>query len=138
MSIEIEKVYFAASFSRQAELQVYADDLEAYGIEVTSQWIREPASAEQLKVDANIGVEGDTDTQIGYAETDLLDIHAADTLIAFTHESGKGPARGSRHVEFGYALAKGKQTIVIGPVENIFYNLATKRYDNFGDLLETL
>ncbi len=36
---------------------------------------------------------------------------------------GSGYSRGGRHVEAGYALAKGKYLVLVGPRENVFYSL---------------
>lgn len=58
-----------------------------------------------------------------FATEDLEDIDAADVLVCFTEPPRTGPARGGRHVEMGYALAKGKPIICVGHRENVFYCL---------------
>ena len=54
---------------------------------------------------------------------DLEDIDAADMMVFFSEDPLVGTPRGGRHVEFGYALAKGKRIVVIGGPENIFHYL---------------
>ncbi len=55
---------------------------------------------------------------------DIQDVEAADIVVSFT-ETGDVPgrSRGGRHVEFGYALAKGKRLIVVGTRENVFHHV---------------
>lgn len=99
-------------------MQKHAADLETLGIEITSHWMRpdyrwngvpdESMSAEDLA---------------GCAAEDFADIDAADMFVCFTEKPDVGHTSGGRHVEFGYALARGKRVILIGPVENIFYHL---------------
>ena len=57
------------------------------------------------------------------AVIDLEDVDRADSLLFFAEDPLIGTPRGGRHVEFGYALAKGKRCIVIGGEENIFHYL---------------
>jgi nucleoside 2-deoxyribosyltransferase len=112
------KVYLAARFSRLPELNRYRAELEAAGITVTSRWLL--GGHEWV---------GTPDEQIPrerlarFAAEDLEDIDAADVLLCFTESPRSGPARGGRHVEFGYALAKRKPVIVVGHIENVFYAL---------------
>jgi nucleoside 2-deoxyribosyltransferase len=53
------------------------------------------------------------------AERDLNDVDAADVLIIYTASDSSITA--GRHVELGYALARNKIIILIGPAENIFH-----------------
>ena len=112
------KVYLASRFSRLSELNTHADELEAMGITVTSRWLR--GGHEWV---------GSADEEIPlarlhrFAAEDLEDIDAADILVCFTESPRTGPSRGGRHVEFGYALAKGKPIICVEHRENVFYCL---------------
>jgi hypothetical protein len=119
---DIRKVYLASRYSRHDEMQGVRDVLAAvHGIEVTSRWI-----------DCHTDVTGDftasftqeflhTNPQdcAPLGQHDIDDLLAADTVISFTGSGGKG----GRHVEFGYALALGKRSIVVGPRENVFHTL---------------
>lgn len=124
---EIRKVYLAARYSRHDEMQGVRDVLAVLrGIEVTSRWI-----------DCHTDVVGDFTASFtaeflnAYPEKcaplgqhDVDDLMAADTVISFTGGGGKG----GRHVEFGVAVALGKQLIVVGPRENVFHTLAAVQW----------
>lgn len=121
------RIYLAARFGRRIELCGYAAELERVGITVTSRWIR-----------GNHEAEGDDlrDRRAlarRYATEDLADIDAADAVISFTEEPDvEGRARGGRHVEFGYAYARGKRLATVGPVENVFHALlGVMRFPNW-------
>jgi len=101
------KVYLAALFSRRAEMEQHADLIKDYGHEVTARWVYG-------------GEEGLTREQI--ALLDLEDVDRADIVLSFTHPNGTATKGGGRHVEFGYALAKGKQVVLIGDRENVFHD----------------
>jgi len=127
------KVYLAARYSLKEQLKVYAAELQAEGIEVTSRWLDEKYSP-----NTQMG-EVPYSELVMFARTDLQDVEDADVLVFFTEDPENQPRRGGRHVEFGYALALGKQILVVGPVENIFHNLPEiPHYDNFEQVKNTL
>jgi nucleoside 2-deoxyribosyltransferase len=105
-------LYFAGRYGRREELKRYAGELRAMGITVTSRWL------DGAHEDDN----GTPEEAERFAIEDLKDLDVADVLVAFTESPGAVPnrARGGRHVEFGYALAKGKQVCVVGHRENVF------------------
>ncbi len=111
------KIYLAARFSRREQLREFADELRLMGHIVTSRWLDtdfvnrpDRNSAAPPKYRAK------------YAVIDLEDVDAAEVVVSFTEEEGLPNAgRGGRHVEFGYALAKGKRLVVIGHRENLFH-----------------
>lgn len=107
-------IYLAGRFTRKDELATYANDLEALGYTVTSRWLTgtHDATTEHALTDADLA---------RFAREDLEDIDAADWLIFFAETPDAGYMSGGRHVEFGYALAKGKSVYVIGPAENVFH-----------------
>jgi hypothetical protein len=111
-----KSVYLAARYSRRCEIALKADYLKGYGLEVTSEWLKEPTV-----IDPN----GTTDPGWWgtHALHDLADIEAADCLVLFAESPEDSYPRGGRHVEFGYALGIGKRVIVVGPKENIFHAL---------------
>lgn len=111
------RIYLAAPFGEYLKVQAYADDLRHRGHAITSRWHSDHVSI-WLK---------DPSKQAGYlgpATEDLHDLREADTLISFTEPEGTGYTSGGRHVEFGYAMARGHDLFVLGPVENIFMNFA--------------
>lgn len=112
------KVYLAARFARINEIAGYAAELEASGIEVSSRWLR---GGHEWSGAPNGDIT--VDHLARFAIEDLEDIDAADIIVCFTEPAGTGPARGGRHTEFGYALAKGMPIVVVGYRENVFYCL---------------
>jgi hypothetical protein len=117
------KIYLAARYSRHDEMQGIRDVLRTLGHDVTSRWI-----------DCHTDVVGDFTASFTpevlnqrpeacapLGQHDLDDLDVADTVISFT---SNGTGKGGRHVEFGYALAKGKRCIVVGPREHVFHTLA--------------
>ena len=102
------KVYLAALFSRRAEMETYANKIAENGHEITARWVYG-------------GEDGLSRTEI--ALMDIEDVDRADAIISFTHPRGTMTTGGGRHVEFGYALAKGKKLIVIGAYENVFHHM---------------
>lgn len=112
------KVYLAARFSRALEMVEHKAALEPHGIKVTSRWF--------LGGHEWVGTDDDAlplDVGRSFATDDIVDIDAADVIVCFTEEPRSGASRGGRHVEFGYALATGKDIIVVGHRENVFYCL---------------
>ena len=109
--------YLAARYSRREELQGYKTELEALGHKVYGRWL----------TGAHLAAEDDILKRpalgSGFALEDLIDIDQADTMISFTEPPRGTASRGGRHVEFGYALARGKQMIIVGPRENVFHCL---------------
>lgn len=111
-------IYLAARYTRRLELCQYRMALEDLGHVITSHWLD--------------GVDSHLDTGSNvlplaiaqkHAKQDLVDIDAAQLVIAFTEEAGTPYRRGGRHWEAGYAYATGKAMLVVGPLENIFYTL---------------
>ncbi len=108
--------YLAPRFSQREEMQGYKADLEARGHRVYGRWIDDPYPATEdfilrhAEIAAPLALE------------DLWEIAQAATFIAFTEPPGAS-GRGGRHVELGYALARDKRVIVVGPHENIFHHL---------------
>jgi len=109
------KVYLAARFSRKPEMQLKAQVLREEGIEVSSNWLDEIAGPNATLSDFP------DEYFVMAAQTDLTDIDGSDALLFFSEDPLEPHVRGGRHVEYGYALAKGIPIIVIGPKENIFH-----------------
>lgn len=114
----MHKYYFAARYSQNAQMRQYRKELESIHmlVRVTSRWI---------DLHNNTLVTSFTPEQLAQdpvkcweaGNRDLEDINDAYTLIAFSANGGKG----GRHVEFGYALCKGKRLVIIGHREHIFH-----------------
>jgi hypothetical protein len=122
------RLYLSGMYAKRDIFKEYAKKLEDLGITVTSRWL-----TEDKPLNTKIG----DDTEEFYRETadiDLEDIDSADGILFFAEDPHVGIPRGGRHVEFGYALAKGRIMYTIGPKENIFHFLP--RVWNFKTLEE--
>lgn len=102
------KIYLASNYSTHPEMRQYAQRLEKAGHVVTSEWIN--------------GTHGGDD-RAEYARIDLRDVDAADALVFFSDSPAGSRTRGGKHVEFGYALARGKKIFIVGPCVNVFNHL---------------
>lgn len=117
------KLYLAAPFSHKIIMQKYREQLKERGYEVTSRWIDTPA-----------GVTEFTSEQADHeGTTDLQDIDAAWACIFFTDVPS---TTGGMHVEFGYALAQSKVTILVGKPVNIFHKKAMYQFNTWEDFLK--
>ena len=123
------KVYLAAPFAGRDVLKEQVPIWEKAGFEVTCGWVR---STRELTPEAlgSSPQSSDEEAQL-HAEMDLADVDAADALVHYTAaylqllDPSLGDVThklhsGGRHFESGYALANGKQVVVIGEPENIF------------------
>lgn len=123
------KIYLAAPFAGRDILKEHVPVWEASGFTVTCGWVR---STRELTADSLGSSPLSSDDEAReHAEMDLADVDAADALVHYTADYLRSldpsldPIRhklnsGGRHIETGYALAKGKQVIIIGEPENIF------------------
>ena len=110
------KVYIASRFERKDEMKSLSKILPGFGIHVQSRWLDETISPTSQLSDITPVYAKE---QAGY---DLEDIDSVDTLLFFA-DPVPLTVRGGKHVEFGYALAKGKRIIVVGGNDNIFHYL---------------
>lgn len=109
------RIYLAARFQRQHEMQEYRTQLLAAGHIVMSTWIDGEAALDTMKPELH-----EVYLPI-WAKQDRNDLRDSDVLIAFTElPSTDGSCRGGRHVELGMALAWGTRCIIVGPRENVF------------------
>lgn len=102
-----KKIYLAARFSDRPHMEIIGDRLKIAGFEITARWVYG-------------GEDGLTRAQI--ANLDIDDVAACDTLVSFTQPYGTLTKGGGRHVEFGYAMARGKRLVLIGDRENVFHH----------------
>lgn len=116
------KIYLAAKFSRRAEMEKLSNDLLDVGHECIARWVYG-------------GEEGLSRADI--ALLDLEDVAEADGIILFTHPKGEPQPGGGRFVEFGYAMARQKRLVVIGPAENVFIDHPdVEQFDSWDEFLE--
>lgn len=123
------RYYFAARFSRNAEMRSHRDELEGAVLhsEVTSRWIDlhpDIVGAAQQTVSFTPGqLDADPEGCWKLGAHDIEDLDAADVIVSFTGEgddTGR-PSKGGRHIEHGYAIATGKRIVIVGQRENIFH-----------------
>jgi nucleoside 2-deoxyribosyltransferase len=69
--------------------------------------------------------DGDQATPVLAAQVDLEQIDAADMVLVYTKGCEMTP--GGMHFETGYAYARGKQIVLIGPPTNVFHTLPNIR-----------
>lgn len=115
------RIYLAAYTLRAEEMRRVRDRLVAMGHVVTSRWIDKA----DLKLERATTPGDLTDRPEPYREAAsecLADLRAAEVLVAFTGEGG----RGGRHVEFGYALARRMRILIVGPREHLFHTMAVR------------
>lgn len=130
------KVYLASRYSTKEQMAIYAAELRANGIGVTSRWIDEPHSSNIGGLPTSIL---SAEEILKLAEDDIEDVRKADLLVFFSVDPKIPVARGGRHVEFGYALGLGKPILVVGPRENIFHYLPQIKFvQNFQEALDFL
>lgn len=100
------KVYIAGRYPKLKELAEEAKKYVTEGISVTSSWLD----------DNEVGMSFED-----IAIQDLKDVDDADVLVLYTEPYGTPVPGGGRFVEMGYALGKGKQVVLVGPLENVFH-----------------
>lgn len=114
------RAYVAGPYPAKENLKARAKDLEIIGFDVRARWLDEPGVA-------GPALQVPEDERFLWASRDLEDIATSDALVMFTPMTVGLPdcvyeARtGGRHIETGYALALGKEIVVVGCAENIFH-----------------
>jgi hypothetical protein len=116
-------IYFAGAYARREELYEHSLELGMIGHTVTSRWLLGLHEAQ----------EGDWTKWNQFAQEDLADLRAARWICLFTEPEYarfidvpgtevNRQKRGGRHTEFGYAMARGTQLLIVGPRENVFHH----------------
>lgn len=108
------KIYLAAQFKEQPLMRQWEVKLKAAGHKVTSRWLYH--TEEDLKNNPN--------EAYNKANIDLCDIDISDCMISHTLNRGDLFTGGGRHIEYGYAMAKGKKLINVGGSESVFHTIA--------------
>lgn len=102
-------VYVAARFERQDEARVVADQLEANGYSTRCRWIYAAGTAMVDPALARL-----------WAQRDLNDLDAADVYLLLSDDV---LGRGGKDFEGGYAFARRKRLVVVGPPAHVFHHL---------------
>jgi|SRR5580700_512716 nucleoside 2-deoxyribosyltransferase len=121
------RIYIAACFGQQAEVREKADQLTQAKHVCTSNWRYEKPSGD--------GSEAKHASKyLQAAMQDLRDIDSSDLLVLL---AGQVSTTGGKHFEVGYAVAKGKQVVVVGAPENVFH-WTLPRFATWQEFMETL
>lgn len=104
------KVYLAAQFKEQETMRLWRRVLQDHGHIVTSRWLDHTETNDPIEANQK-------------ALIDLQDIDNSEYVISHTLNRGDLFTGGGRHIEFGYALAKGIELINVGGIENVFHQL---------------
>lgn len=127
------KIYLASRFSNQAMLREVRDRVRAAGHFVTSRWIDRVLTDEEATLRDHMNLELLAEGCRIWATEDLIDLDAADAIMIID-PTGR---RGGVYVEMGYALAKKKAILFVGPRTNAFTYLdAVNWYDNLDEFLK--
>ncbi len=100
------KIYIAGRYTNLALLKEESKIFTEAGHEVTSSWLDNKENGLTFE---------------DVAILDLGDVDRADAIVLYTEAYGTPVPGGGRHVEFGYAMGKGKKLFIVGPMENIFH-----------------
>lgn len=115
------KVYIAAPWQLRDEARALGERLTAAGVTVTARWLIEP----------------DGQAERDGALMDLVDIDCSEALVLLNPAGWEAKGTGGRHVECGYAHAKGLSVGILGVRSNCFHTLFTLFADE-AELLECL
>ena len=117
--------YLSAKYMYRDALLPIAAKLFMAGHTVQAEWIR--------------GFQDESNTEHEYRKSiaykDLQDVMACDAFVLFNFPIGDPAPSSGRHVEFGYALATGKRTIVVGSTHCVFATITTEQYDTVEQFL---
>ena len=113
------KIYLAGRFSQRPSLNNLGSHLIKQGHEITSRWTL--PGTDHVKPTGLSERAADNDRR-RFAIEDIEDIDNCDCMISLM-DKPRSNGRGGRHVEFGYALAKGKKLYIVGDPENVFHHL---------------
>lgn len=138
------RIYIAAPFAARVIAASIANELEEAGHEVTSTWLNGTRGISE----ETVGISpSSTDEEVeAHAQGDLNDIDRSDDVLHLTGNYVSSqydfPTEwlhtGGRHVESGYALARGKAVHILGDPENVFARAFAFRHDSVEDFISFL
>ncbi len=103
----LPQIYIAAPYPLKDEALLLRRRLLVAGFRVVARWLDEQE-------------ENSNRT----ARLCLDDVDGADIVVAMNPPTWANAGTGGRHVELGYALARNKRIVVIGPRTNVFHHHA--------------
>lgn len=93
------------------------DSLKTQSHVVTSRWLNGLVGLGAVPTPG----KGNDDLRAA-AYMDLEDIDQSDLVLAINPKSAHRTGTGGRHVEVGYAIARGKPVLIVGERENVFHH----------------
>jgi hypothetical protein len=119
----VDKIYVAGYLENTERMRHVRSLLQSHGFIVTSRWIDEGDDQAKRRLEVWEGkIDEDPEKFAFFARRDLADIDEARFVVFFSAGDGR-MSSGGRHIEMGYALAKGYPVVIIGPRENVFQAL---------------
>ena len=103
------RIYLAASYNEKERIKLLSRQLIDLGLSPVNTWQDEP-----------LGADKDIKDWPKFADRDLKDVSRCDILVVFTDRPS---STGGYHLETGFALALGKQILVVGKRTNFFHHL---------------
>ena len=120
-------IYIAARFSKRHIANELANYLKSKGHTITSRWVLPDCDH---VIATSISEQAADDERQRFAREDIEDLDAADWCISLMEHKARNNSRGGRHVEYGYALARGIKMTVIGCRETVFHHLCNVEHFN--------
>jgi len=123
-----KRVYIAGPFDKKEELREIAEKVQQEGHSIASKWLWRDETDMTLEE---------------VAKVDIMDVAMCNVFVACTEPPGSGYSTGGRHFEAGWIYnnirAERQELYLLGPAENIFYNLpGWEKVDSIEDLLSRL
>lgn len=112
------RVYVAARWDDRGDACIAKAILEEHGVVCTSTWLtpHDNQSMDALKAKGSVVQECREK-----AVKDFEDIDGSDCVLLLSAKKSHRNGTGGKHVETGYAMARGKPVFVMGERENIFH-----------------
>ena len=128
------KIYIASRWDDRPDALLIKKFIEDKGLICTSTWL---TPHDEQSMDALKG--GAIEKPRQRAVKDFEDIDAADVYLVYSPKKSHRNGTGGKHVELGYALAKGKTCVLVGERENIFhYHPAVRVVDGVANFLRLM
>lgn len=132
------RVYIAAPYAaRDRVTDSWLPALRRINATSTASWLEETHQINDGTVGAAPGLTDAAASE--HAQQDFEDIASSEVLLLLTADYlGVNGTSGGRHVETGYALARGLHVIVVGEPENVFHRVQSGAVEVVQSFIEAL
>lgn len=110
------KIYIASRWDDRDDALMIKKFIEERGLICTSTWLT-PHDEQSMDALKKAVIEKPRQRAI----KDFEDIDASDVYLVYSPTKSHRNGTGGKHVEMGYAMAKGKTCVLVGVRENIFH-----------------